>query len=628
MLNGAATIFGNTASDPLGDKAYTDGQRAKFEERAQLAADVNRVLHNELEQLVGDALRARHDITQWMEMKQQLGVSKRINPMRKAIDQWCVTWESGGTYTLTKGEDGKPVDDPRFSAHLDQCEFDCLGRRISRDWVVHPGDLVMPVVVEGDTPGTRKFIHRVFTPDRYDLMRNEHDPSGYHGFSVFTHCDDRAQTVIREDWTRETYTRFKRTGSSERWTLMPGTAQCPNPAPNPFGILPGVHCRYDDTLLWADHWGLMLLETTIEVNCAQTVAADHMVREGKVIASAFGKVAMDQVIRHAALVDTGGQALSVIDLQSNAEAFRKAYITAELENAAAQMDLPVDALYGATSDTSGAALRMRFNARDRQALARQEPLADCLEAIYWVGLQVLATEMNRVDPVTGEAAAPITGYPNGVNSLPPFTSESLEQPYDFEVTPNPLQYQQLPEEQDAADKSDVETGMRHRGHIYAREFGGTPEEGIAAVKANLAAQRAIDAVDPMLGALAEGATARVTEGSPAPGGAAPSASGPAMPADASGGKPQAGTAAAATLNGAQITAALEVVSMLTSGNLTHITAVELLVAVGIDRAQAEKMVAAEDARPKKDTPPPPPAAPNPFTKNNAGAAAPDQGPTS
>ena len=96
-------------------------------------------------------------------------------------------------------------------------------------------------------------------------------------------------------------------------------------------------------------------------------------------------------------------------------------------------------------------------------LARQEPLADCLEQIYWVGLQVLSTEMMRMG-IDGTPMGPIECYPNGVQSLPPFSPETVEQAYDFDVTPNPLQYQQLPKEQDEADASDVDLGG---GEVHA-----------------------------------------------------------------------------------------------------------------------------------------------------------------
>lgn len=55
----------------------------------------------------------------------------------------------------------------------------------------------------------------------------------------------------------------------------------------------------------------------------------------------------------------------------------------------------------------------------------------------------------------------------------------------------------------------------------------------------------------------------------------------------------AGIADVVTLNGAQITAAVEVIMQLSSGQLSDVSAVELLVATGIDRNQAVKMVAAE-----------------------------------
>lgn len=59
------------------------------------------------------------------------------------------------------------------------------------------------------------------------------------------------------------------------------------------------------------------------------------------------------------------------------------------------------------------------------------------------------------------------------------------------------------------------------------------------------------------------------------------------------GATDAGTTAAVTLNGAQIQAAVEVVGNLVKGSLTGTTATELLVAVGLKREDAQRMVAEE-----------------------------------
>jgi len=56
---------------------------------------------------------------------------------------------------------------------------------------------------------------------------------------------------------------------------------------------------------------------------------------------------------------------------------------------------------------------------------------------------------------------------------------------------------------------------------------------------------------------------------------------------------EAGTIAETTLNGAQITAAVEVISRLTRKEMSKVSAVELLVAVGLKREDAEKMIGAE-----------------------------------
>jgi hypothetical protein len=61
------------------------------------------------------------------------------------------------------------------------------------------------------------------------------------------------------------------------------------------------------------------------------------------------------------------------------------------------------------------------------------------------------------------------------------------------------------------------------------------------------------------------------------------------------GEAEAGTTADTTLNGAQIEAALEIIARLTRDEITSATAVELLVAVGIKREDAERMVAEEMA---------------------------------
>jgi hypothetical protein len=56
------------------------------------------------------------------------------------------------------------------------------------------------------------------------------------------------------------------------------------------------------------------------------------------------------------------------------------------------------------------------------------------------------------------------------------------------------------------------------------------------------------------------------------------------------GTADAGVTATNTLNGAQITAAIGVIGQLQTGAIGNTTAVELLVAVGIERATAQAMV--------------------------------------
>ena len=54
---------------------------------------------------------------------------------------------------------------------------------------------------------------------------------------------------------------------------------------------------------------------------------------------------------------------------------------------------------------------------------------------------------------------------------------------------------------------------------------------------------------------------------------------------------------------------VDVINQLSAGMISETSAVELLVAVGLKREDAEKMVAAEKAKPKPKAPPPAPAAP-------------------
>jgi HK97 family phage portal protein len=81
------------------------------------------------------------------------------------------------------------------------------------------------------------------------------------------------------------------------------------------------------------------------------------------------------------------------------------------------------------------------------------------------------------------------------------------------------------------------------------------------------------------------------------------------------GEAEAGVVTDQTLNGAQITAALEVITKLAEGEIGATAATELLVAVGIQRAAAEEMV-----KETADAPPKPKPAPSPTPPEDDDAA--------
>lgn len=594
MMMGASSAVGYGASAHASAGIQGGAEDNELKRRMDFACDVNMCLNGDVYQFVDDALRAAYHVETYQKMALQSGISTRLNPMvrgvAKADKSWCggSGGEQAADYTLEGAADG---GGEVFKRHIANAKIDMVTRECSKRMWVHMGFCGAPLVVGdrfGDKP--RHFVTRLFTPDRFNAVPYPKSPGVLQRLELFSHDPTCDKPFERIDWTEETWSRWVRKNEDERW-------QKSEEEPNEFGVIPGVLARPNPFLLWADNYGAQLFESTIRINAAQTLLTYNSHSQVKAMFGPFKGAPNAQVIGQAALIDSGGQAGSLIDFTTDQEQFRKTHVSGEWQMIAELLGFPADEFDGTAVPQSGEALKIRYHTALQQAMARQWWLIKFAQDLYWLGLQVLAYELLFPAPVVGYEDRKLPPYAPGV--------PVEKQPVRLVVKPKMVTLPQLATEVAAAEDRDIELGFKSRVDLMMeRNPGMTAEEAEARMRANAK-------INSSLGDTQDQETTDVApkeDGNDQAKPGATDAGDPAAQVDASG-KVAAGTAAAVTLNGAQITAALEVVSMLSAGSLSHITAVELLVAVGIERTQAEKMVTAEEKRPRVPAPAHPPQRP-------------------
>ena len=593
-----ASAVGYSASDSLAPGIKQGAEDAELCKQMDFARDVNRALDGDVFEFVNDALRSAYHERTYEQMRWQSRISTRLSPIQRGVAKADKSWAGGeggegGEYSL---EDVDEAADMLFREHLKRANIDPAIKECSRRCWVQKGFIACPMVV-GDRNGTvpRKFITRLFTPDRYHAIPFPGSPGHLMCLQLYSHDVNEHYCYQRQDWTAQTWTLWGRKGNEGAWTFLKSE-------PNIFGVIPVAMARPNPFNLYHDNFGPALFESTIVINAAQTVQTAHMHTQIKVLAGEFGAITSGQVLQQAGALDLGaGSQVQEIDFQTDQGKFRDVNINGEWQMAAELLGFPADEFDGTQVPQSGEALKIRLYTAMQNAVARQSWLAQFGVDLYWMGLIVLEAEM-RLYP------APVEGYLD--RKIPPYTPglPIEQQPVRFCIKPKPITIPMMASETAEIEDRDLAKGYRSIDDIMASKNPGmTKEEAREKRMANLADNNGTataEQPDPP----GEAQDTEETQDTTDPQEPMDTKATDTTEVDASG-KVAAGTAAAVTLNGAQITSALEVVTLFGKGVIARVVAVELLVAVGIDRVQANQMADAQE----KVQVPEVPQVPNQFT---------------
>lgn len=452
--------------------------------RRAMAACVNDVMAGNYLHLVDEKLRARFHSDTYQAMALQSGTRASHNVMVDAIDRLDEsTWPSA-RYELQGLEDEEPANDIESAAHEDAerrlehwieiAKPDQLAQRVSRLLWVHPAVCVMPWVAYSSRTGARKFTWIVLDPSSFDLIPSKEIPGDWEALQTFAPCAPGDRVEHMTEWRHDVVKYFERKRAAEGsdredpWHLV-------REEQNPFGVVPAVVFQGVPGKLWADNYGPMLLESTIEVNCAQTLLTYNAAGQVKIMLGALDNMKSGQVLRHGALIDAPGTGtLQIGDLTTDVQAFAQTFIRDERTAVAISLGLPADEFYSTTMAPSGESLKLRYWGRTLRARKHRDAIRPKLQECYALSLHVINTALSftGVDPATGATMAmpPIEGFA-GPQDLPPYDTAApyTAQPYTLAIDVEDLQPPETQQEREARIDFDISQGFTTAAKILQAE---------------------------------------------------------------------------------------------------------------------------------------------------------------
>ena len=466
----------------------------EFKDRAAEAVRVEQMFGGVIYEHVKARLRASFNEQTYQEMHVESGIADYLNIARDVEDRACTEWNDGATYSLLNGNvpvDG--VDALRFDRVMNVLNYDVLGLTLARGIFRHPGMFVVPTVLDDPNTGKRVFRHVVGTPADFNLVPHQQYPALYVQMDLYWWHEDEtgARRRCKRSWTSEEYRDFVL--RDERWDPM-------GPAiPNPYGRIPGRFYRREPCLtrLWADAYGSMLADVTIEANAAETLINYQARTQIKVLGGEFEAFPSGQVLAQARAINYGkGENFNVLDFQTDLVGLDEVTVNRKRRRALVSCGLPGDELDGGGgANESGAARRARYEDRDRLAKARRRLLVAGLQEQYWLDLMVLHYALREGGP-------PIEGIGATVADLAPYATLDekredgtlvasapiplAEQPYRFVVNPRERQYRLTQDETEKEALFALEHGLKTDADLY-RELidpDATEEEAANIVRRN------------------------------------------------------------------------------------------------------------------------------------------------
>ncbi len=452
--------------------------------RRAMASCVNDTLSGNFFHLVDEKLQNRFHPQTYQAMALQSGTRASHNVMVDAIDRLDEsTWPSA-RYELQDIESDEPADDVESKAHeemekrlerwVEVAKPDQLAQRVSRLLWVHPAVCVMPWVAMSGRTGTRKFTWIVLDPSSFDLIPSRTIPGDWEALQTFAPVSPGDRVEQMTEWRADSvkyYERKRASDSSDRedpWHLVREES-------NPFGVVPAVIFQSVPGKLWSDNYGPMLLESTIEVNCAQTLLTYNAAGQVKVMLGALDNMKSGQVLRHGALVDVPGTGtLQVGDLTTDVQSFAQTFIRDERTAVATALGLPADEFYSTAVAPSGESLKLRYWTRTLRARKHRDALLPKIQECYALSLHVINTALSftGVNEETGAAMAmPPIERVAGPQDLPPYdvSAAYTAQPYGLAIDVEDLQPPETQQEREARIDFDISQGFTTAAKILQAE---------------------------------------------------------------------------------------------------------------------------------------------------------------
>jgi hypothetical protein len=595
-----------------------------FAYRRRQAANINAVYEGRFEAQVLTLLQSRYDKDTYECLKLEAGVSQRLNIMRDVLDKADVTISEGADYGLTGLKEGQAEEggaEDKAEANLENMmrvlSFTDVLQQVSRKCWYHKGICAMPRISYSQRIGKRVADICLYDPSRYDLVKSDPDAADWDVLVIYNTDGTERTLYTSKGWAEQKLNQRTQTWETETMGDNPGGG----------GIDAVIFKPTKLGLWWEESYGSQLAESTIFANAAETFVDWLMSTQVKMFAGQLDSMGPGQRLIQGGGLNLGnGSTGGVIDFQTDLPQLIETFVTRERDNAAKAIGLSGSEWSSAVAPaTSGVAERIKFWARDRNGIQRRTWLLPAAKELYWMTIRKLYTELPMATPIVREDSEtgagtlvlqvlPIEGFdgewsdtggptpppftpPNPADVLPPYVAgvSFHAQPIDLMIDVRDVSYPDAPLERIAIEENDLKHGYTTEAALQLER---NPDLGtIEAAKIENAKNKADNAgvVNAVIGTSIS-MDLKGVHTAPTPATNAGVETTPAI-TDAAG-KVDAGTSAASTLNGAQIQAALEVVTLFADKRIAHITAVELLVAVGIDRTQAEKMASAEDSREK------------------------------
>lgn len=469
---------------PDTDKLKQPGESER-EKRAARAQAVNAVLASEFRNMVQASLETRYHQDTFAEMQMGSLFMTHNNVMADVLDRVATAYPSARYYLQRNGAE---VEDENFTRMMELLDYDSLGANLDRLGLVHPGVVVHPTVVFDEDSGKRKLEHLVLTPGEFDLKRSRHNSAS---FSQFTHfyTDPETGYACKVEWTSQAWELYHKSGTGPggtEWSKM-------DEGVHPFGCVPVLYYRLHSDQLWSTNYGKDLVDTTVEVNAAESVMAYMMPGQVKTVLGQATHWPPGQVARHIGVLEAGdNSSVQMVDWQLDLAAFSEQFIKRPRRTIAVRMGLPGDE-WDVGVPPSGEALRMRYAERDSRANKRKRNLSRAMRKLYWLDLATLFWNLGRPTKMHGgERVLPIDGFdggwaarkglnPDGVPEaftppapatvMPPFdpalpwSAQEVQFGLDIADTTYPLNQT----EREARDRFRLEMGLTNQGELLLEE---------------------------------------------------------------------------------------------------------------------------------------------------------------